>query len=312
MTTTDESENTAHEIVDDNRKNDDGDTEEVSPLPESEKGKGKEKSTSSKEDDSLANEDGGSDGASGSGSTAREGDEADAFTSQEPQPWQAVFAPQYNAYYFYNNQTGETTWTNPLQPSPDSASSSSAAVAPNTSSLSTEQGAYSDLDTSEHPSSTSPSAAPAAPYTALEAAALAQGIDPSLAHLDPALVTATTSASGGPIPTFQAKFNARTGAFTRPDARTPGHLSEYERMKRMSQFYFDVSAWEQQVADDKEEEEVNGKKRKRPTKKDLVCFLGAGVRSLVLIAFFFRNGLRNRRSRRRLRKRLGCGHSDLQ
>lgn len=267
--TSSESENAAHEVVDDTRQNDDGDVKEVSSPPESEKGKGKEKSTSSKEDESLANEDGISDDASGSGNTTPGGNEVDA---SEPQPWQAVFAPQYNAYYFYNSQTGETTWTNPLQPSTDSASSSSSIVAPNTL-PSTAQGTYPDFDTSESPSSTSTSTPTTTPYTALQAAALAQGIDPSLAHLDPTLVTATTSASGGPIPTFQAKFNARTGAFTKPDARTPGHLSEYERMKRMSQFYFDVNAWEQQVADDKEEEEGNGKKRKRPTKKDLVCSL---------------------------------------
>src|SRR5215510_6021838 len=36
-------------------------------------------------------------------------------------PWQAIFSPQYNTYYFYNSVTQETTWINPLQP--DSASS---------------------------------------------------------------------------------------------------------------------------------------------------------------------------------------------
>lgn len=314
--TTSSPENAAREVVDNTHTNDDGDTKEASLLLESEKGKGKEKLTSS-EDDSVAGEGGTSDDASGSGTTTTpEGNEdttATGSAQQEPQPWQAVFAPQYNAYYFYNNQTGETTWTNPLQPSADSASSatSAAAAASTIPPSPIGQGVYSDPDTSETPSS---STSTPAPYNALQAAALAQGIDPSLAHLDPALVTATTSASGGPIPTFQAKFNARTGAFTKPDARTPGHLSEYERMKRMSQFYFDVNAWEQQIADDKEEEEDgNGKKRKRPTKKDLVCRFVLTILNFVILVLTLslniRNGSKNKRNRRRLQKRHGCGHS---
>jgi len=109
----------------------------------------------------------------------------------------------------------------------------------------------------------------------MQAAAIAAGIDPSLAHLDPSLAAST---SAGPPPnTFTAKFNARTGAFTAIDARDPGHLSEYERAKRMSEFYFDVNAWEKDVEDrkraEKEAEEAgSGGKRKRPSKKDLERF----------------------------------------
>jgi hypothetical protein len=72
------------------------------------------------------------------------------------------------------------------------------------------------------------------------------------------------------VPTFTAQFNAHTGKFSAPSSRTPGHLSEYERMKRMSEFYFDVSKWEEDLAKDQEAESGSGKKRKRPTKKDLV------------------------------------------
>jgi hypothetical protein len=62
----------------------------------------------------------------------------------------------------------------------------------------------------------------------MQAAAIAAGIDPSLAYLDPSLA-ASTSAAAGPAPnTFTAKFNARTGAFTAGGARDPGHLSEFE------------------------------------------------------------------------------------
>lgn len=103
---------------------------------------------------------------------------------------------------------------------------------------------------------------------------MAQGIDPSLAHLDPSLA----SSSGVPSNfMYTAKFNARTGAFAKSDSRDPTHLSEYERAKRMSEFYFDVGAWERDVearnkAEIEAEAEGEGKKRKRPTKKDLERF----------------------------------------
>ncbi|KAG6880681.1 hypothetical protein C0992_003033, partial [Termitomyces sp. T32_za158] len=66
-------------------------------------------------------------------------------------------------------------------------------------------------------------------------------------------------------------FNARTGQFTRPDARDPSHLSEHARAARMSEFYFDVNAWEDQLAEQGGSiMGSEGKKRKRPSKKDLV------------------------------------------
>jgi hypothetical protein len=97
---------------------------------------------------------------------------------------------------------------------------------------------------------------------------------------------------------FTAKFNRHTGAFARADARDPSHLSETERAKRMSQFYFDVDAWESELAsrggsikntdphgtqagssgaggaasDEWEDDGAGGRKRKRPTKKDLERF----------------------------------------
>lgn len=104
----------------------------------------------------------------------------------------------------------------------------------------------------------------------MQAAALAQGIDPALAHLDPSLAAGPSSLPGG---AFTAKFNARTGAFAKSDARDPTHLSEFERAKRMSEFYFDVGAWEKDLEHRNTEEyqEEEDKKRKRkPSKKDLV------------------------------------------
>ncbi|THH31840.1 hypothetical protein EUX98_g2373 [Antrodiella citrinella] len=185
---------------------------------------------------------------------------ADASSSSSPPPvsesaqgtWQAIWSPSHNAYYFYNAATQETTWTNPLQPSTPEA----ADTTPTPS------------DPSEPPVASSSSATPSqlSRMRELQAAALAQGIDPSLAYLDPSLV------SGPAVEGYAAKFNARTGTFTRPDGRDPSHLSEYERAKRMSEFYFDVNKWQEDTAADREAEEAEGKKRKRPTKKDLERF----------------------------------------
>jgi hypothetical protein len=147
--------------------------------------------------------------------------------------WQAIWSPQHNAYYFHNLRTNETTWTNPLANNADASAAG--------------------------PSSSSRFSA--------EAAALAQGIDPALAHLDPSLAAGPSNPAAF---TYTAKFNARTGAFARPDARDPSHVSEYERMKRMSEFYFDVDEWQKQLEQQQEEEEAN-KRKKKPTKKDLVC-----------------------------------------
>jgi WW domain len=36
--------------------------------------------------------------------------------AQEPDPWQAIWEPKANAYYFYNAETHETTWLNPRVP----------------------------------------------------------------------------------------------------------------------------------------------------------------------------------------------------
>ncbi|KAL5520801.1 hypothetical protein ACEPAF_2804 [Sanghuangporus sanghuang] len=148
--------------------------------------------------------------------------------------WQAIWSPQHGMYYFHNLRTSETTWSNPLVPS-----DASSAANVSTSSL----------------------------VSAQEAAAAA-GIDPDLAYLDPALVAGPSA----PAPfSYTAKFNARTGAFASPDARDPEHVSEYERMKRMSNFYFDMDEWQKEV-EQRQEEEATGKKRKKPTKKDLEMF----------------------------------------
>jgi hypothetical protein len=177
--------------------------------------------------------------------------------------WQAIWSPPHNAYYFYNSTTQQTTWTNPLQSDTTasaSGSSTASATRPDNDGAST------------HPEA-GPSTATDSSHAALRTAAEAAGIDPALAYLDPSLASSIPGAHSAGFK-YTAKFNARTGAFAKPDARDPTHMSEYERAKRMSEFYFDVGAWEKDVEERKKEEaeeaEGSGKKRKRPTKKDLV------------------------------------------
>ncbi|TBU25715.1 hypothetical protein BD311DRAFT_699783 [Dichomitus squalens] len=193
-----------------------------------------------------------------SASTSESSSASPSASAASQGTWQAVWSPPHSAYYFYNSVTQETTWVNPLQPTAEAGPSNT-----NTSEVS--------LRSTAGPSQQQPTSS--IPNYDLYSAAAAQGIDPALAHLDPSLVT-----SGSSTPaafTYTAKFNARTGTFARPDGRDPTHLSEYERAKRMSEFYFDVNAWENEVAQRKLEEaheEEEGRKRKRPTKKDLERF----------------------------------------
>lgn len=208
--------------------------------------------------------------AAGSGGVAGDGSQAPSNGA-----WQAIFSPMHNAYYFFNSTTQETTWVNPLQV-PDS-STSTPPSAPTATDPDASASAPADPSSAAKPDGPIP--AHLAQLYAAQTAATAQGIDPSLAHLDPSLA----GGPGGPSGAYamQAKFNARTGAFTTADARAPEHLSEYERAKRMSSFYFDVGAWENEVAKrrlEEEEMEEDGRKKKRPSKKDLV--------SVVLVCAF--------------------------
>lgn len=152
--------------------------------------------------------------------------------------WQAIWSAQHSSYYFHNTRSGETTWSNPLVPD-------------------SQGNAYASSSHQHDPA----------------AAAIAAGIDPELAYLDPSFALPAHATEAG---AFQAKFNARTGAFAKPDARDPTHLGEWERAQRMSSVYFDTSIYDQEVQRRKrEEEEAEGaRKKKKITKKDLVCRSG--------------------------------------
>ncbi|KAK6910750.1 hypothetical protein I203_104782 [Kwoniella mangroviensis CBS 8507] len=186
---------------------------------------------------------------------------------EKEQPWQAVWAAEQNAWYFWNKDTGEVTWTNPLEPS-----SSSASTQPP---LPTEQ----------------------PPTAAASSSSINPGLnnndngygfgfgfgDPSQPEIDPGLAHLFGGDSSGPgglggDPTMQkAMFNSRTGRFTASNYEyTVGHLDEYNRAKRMNSHYFDVDQWE------REKQQENEKKRKaledgkggekKITKKDMERF----------------------------------------
>ena len=142
--------------------------------------------------------------------------------------WQAIFAPQYNTYYFYNPVTQETTWTNPLQQSQPEASTSTSTSTTTTATPSSSATGTSVVETESETqvqnegeeeedtgaqgtanTSTATSAA-AARYAALQEAALAQGIDPLLAHLDPSLLAPTVpGSSSGPSGMFSSLTSQR-------------------------------------------------------------------------------------------------------
>lgn len=193
--------------------------------------------------------------------------------------WQAIWSPAHNAYYFYNSATRETTWINPLQQGQLQEGGSKGKGKEKATGET--NGDDDDKVEGEDPgdedqrnvagasTNATPGTTPAlTQWEQMQANALAQGIDPSLAYLDPSLAAGPSLPSGA----FAARFNARTGAFTGADGRDPSHLSEFERAKRMSQFYFDVGAWEEEL-EQRDIAEEERKKKRKPTKKDLVSFL---------------------------------------
>ena len=188
--------------------------------------------------------------------------------------WQAIWSPAHNAYYFHNSMTRETTWVDPIQQGHQQAEGSNGGGKEKGTSETEGNGDEAegqDKDDEKQGNVAGPSTNATATTSALtqweqmQANAMAQGIDPSLAYLDPSLAAGPSLPSGA----FTARFNARTGAFTAVDGRDPSHLSEYERAKRMSQFYFDVGAWEEEL-EQRDTAEEERKKKRKPTKKDLV------------------------------------------
>ncbi|KAG8907430.1 hypothetical protein FRC00_011835, partial [Tulasnella sp. 408] len=172
--------------------------------------------TTTKHDDGDDKESGEEDSSEPVAGSSKDG-ATPGTAAQAQKDWQAVWAPAYNAYYFYNTETKETTWTNPLQPPTEGQ--------PATQNLPTSSGK--DALTEDPVPSSSRGVQSS---TLIPNEAVLNGIDPALAYLDPTLYA--TRAGGAPPNTFSAKFNARTGRFT-SDNRDPSYLSEAERAKRM-------------------------------------------------------------------------------
>ncbi|GAA5940485.1 WW domain-containing protein [Sporobolomyces koalae] len=140
--------------------------------------------------------------------------------SSEPDPWQAVFSPEANGWYFWNSKTNETTWTNPRDPT--TASTPSTAPHP-------------PLPTEEPTDSQQPP----------ESSNALPPIDPDLAWLDPAAAARGSSSSTA---AQTARFNARTGRFQVENHHlTPDRISDYQRSNRQQEAYYDVKGWEQQL-----------------------------------------------------------------
>jgi len=173
----------------------------MSPIPTDKRTDEKEEEESNETTNEVADE---SDPNSQSPEAEQESKEVSASespsgsrsTSEVPSAtqWQAVWSPEYNAYYFFNPTTQETTWVNPLQP--EASTSATASISTAEAAVESSSAGASSSGGYQQPAMS----AQAAHKAALEAAAIAQGIDPALAHLDPSLLTVAmpgASASAG-------------------------------------------------------------------------------------------------------------------
>ena len=154
-----------------------------------------------------------------------------------------VISLSSNAYYFWNSRTNETTWENPIS-------------AP-TASGSTQQ-----------------------PPLPIEEDRF-DGIDPDLAYLDPKYSTATSNSSSY-APTFQARFNSRTGRFQGDPTMNPDRVSEFKRGERQQEAFYDTNSWTESLGGkglraargigSQTNEEGVATKTKRPTAKQVVSY----------------------------------------
>jgi hypothetical protein len=182
-------------------------------------------------------------GEEGTEDAAEEGDaaapaEAEKTTHKGKDDWTAVWSAEANAYYFWNAKSNETTWENPLL-----------APAASTSTLPTPAPA------------TDPSGRAIISY---------DGIDPELAYLDPSYSRANSSAA----PSFQARFNSRTGRFQGDPTMNPDRISEFSRGERQQNAFYDTASWQTSLEGKglkrSGEEAEGGTRKKKPTAKEVV------------------------------------------
>jgi hypothetical protein len=145
-----------------------------------------------------------------------------------------------SAYYFWNSETGVTTWDNPLQVQAAAESITSA------------------IDSIAAKSSTP---------TAEDFG----GIDPDLAYLDPNLARSRAGSSHAPV--FKAAFNARTGRFQGDPSLNPDRISDYKRAERQQEAFYNKQAWDESLGGRGLRNSDDEKRNKRPSAKEVVCSL---------------------------------------
>ncbi|GMK57568.1 hypothetical protein CspeluHIS016_0404020 [Cutaneotrichosporon spelunceum] len=162
-----------------------------------------------------------------------------AKSKEKAHPWQAVWAPANNAYYFWNTETDEVTWTNPV------ALPSEAPPLPN--------------EPPPLPTGPAPSRTGGLPE-----------IDPALAYLLPA------EQRDGSTSAMSAAMAARSGRLGADSHYAFAALDEYSRQKRFNEHYFDVDGWEKSKAAEarkrKADQSAGINEDRKITKKDMDRF----------------------------------------
>lgn len=143
-----------------------------------------------------------------------------------------------NQYYFHNSVTNITTWENPRDTTSSAAIPSTSAAPINENSITNDVGAYG-------------------------------GIDPDLAYLDPSLRQSSSSSA----PSYQARFNSRTGRFQGDPSMTPDRISEFKRGERQQEAFYDTASWQESLGGKglKRSGTSESDKPKKLTAKELVC-----------------------------------------
>lgn len=198
-------------------------------------------------------------------------------------PWQAVWDATRNAWYFWNSVTQETTWENPLAG----------------------KGADKGGKPAEDPASRlegdageGKTAAQVVSNMTDEEVALACGIDPDLAYLDPGMYAteiqqarmgmgtgASSSSAGGAGYRLAGAFDSRTGEFVplqkvgQGAEHDPSRLGHAFQADRQMSAFFDVQQYHEERKREHEAQQGaqttddDGRiKRHRPTKKELKQF----------------------------------------
>lgn len=181
--------------------------------------------------------------------------------------WEAIWDATHNAYYFYNQFTGETTWTNPRVPD------ATEAVVPTPGAPGTEQ-PYVDTSHYTPEEYNAYVAAGGAPsderdFSGLTYYQLQHGIT------DPSKVTAEDIANSY---AQTARFNRFTGKWQMD--KKAEDFSDEAKAKRQMTFYFDVDA----AANSHDGRSLRAERQqKKLTKKEVKAYVAKGLLSYLLL-----------------------------